>query len=374
MATSVPVRAHEPNPAERRIVALDILRGFAICGVIAANFGYSFKAAGTTVDHVVHSLLNVLVDGAFYPIFCMLFGIGFAIQMERAGANFTGIYLRRLSVLFVIGIAHIILIWWGDILFLYATLGMLLIPARRLPSAWLSAAAGALWALSFFEQPLLLLIGVQQNGRWSTEDLYRRGTYTQVVEMRWRGLPYQLYDALQDPMLLQVLAFLLTGLLIARSGLFKNPRGFPLRKAAALFFAVGIVVRTGLEFTEWQRGEWSRMIVRSAAGLALSCAYSCAALLIARAGRLHALANIGRMALTNYIVEALVRTTVLYGYGFGLQRVAPAAGLALIAAIIGFELWFSRWWLRRYRFGPLEWLWRSATYARWQSVRIPAGP
>ena len=115
------------------------------------------------------------------------------------------------------------------------------------------------------------------------------------------------------------------------------------------------------------------MMLRSAAGLALSCAYSCAALLVARRYRLGALANTGRMALTNYILEALIRTTVLYGYGFALQRVAPAVGLLLIAAIIGFELWFSRWWLRRWRFGPLEWLWRSATYAHWQSMRIPAG-
>ena len=139
-----------------RYVVLDALRGFALLGIILANFPefslwtFADPATHTPLDRVVRGLQFFFIDGKFYTLFSLMFGIGFGIQLENAGQR-TGTFYRRMTVLFAIGFLHLMLLWSGDILMLYAAMGMLLALFRKLPTKRLLPVAGFLLAL-----PLLL--------------------------------------------------------------------------------------------------------------------------------------------------------------------------------------------------------------------------
>ena len=388
-----------PTRENERIILLDALRGFALLGVLLANlrdltlFNFlpeSGRAALNTAasDHWLDLGMAALVDAKAFTIFTLLFGVGFALQAERAAAAGAGLrrYARRLLVLFVIGLAHAYLFWWGDILRLYALLGFFLMPAARirprtlvilgvfvavfvtpflrpmmgalLPPIHSSAEASAA-ALNAFQGPSLTAM-------WKANFAY--DTWTRISA--W-GLPFY------------VLGRLLIGAAIGRSGLLRDPQRhrrlwlrlfsilFPLGLALTAF----ILLRDHGAFGPmqgWWRAEPARGLVRiarSGASLTLGLAYvALFVLLFQRPGCrrwLEILAPIGRMALTHYILQTILALLLFYGVGF---RIGPRFGLpgVLIATLLIFsaQLVASRCWLQRFQFGPLEWIWRSLTYGR----------
>ena len=155
-----------------RYVVLDALRGFALLGIILANFPefslwtFAGPATHTPLDGVVRGLQFFFIDGKFYTLFSLLFGIGFGIQLENSGHSTTTFY-RRMATLFVIGFLHLMLLWSGDILMLYAAMGMLLPLFRRLPTRRLLAVAG-----SFLLLPLLAESFPLRTRRVGLEDDY----------------------------------------------------------------------------------------------------------------------------------------------------------------------------------------------------------
>lgn len=402
--TSEPDGDFAPTIGQERLILLDALRGFALIGVLLVNLRdltlYSFltepsKAALPTAhwDHWLDLSMAAVVDVKAFTIFTLLFGIGFSLQAERAAAAGAGFsrFVRRMVVLLAIGFAHAYFFWWGDILRLYAVLGLFLIPLARARTRTL-ALLGIFIAvfLTPFLRPLmnaiLPAIGPAKAASAAALASFQSASlpvmWSGNLELdRWTrisawGLPFY------------VLGRLLIGAAIGRSGLLRDPtlhRRWWVR-VLAILLPLGVALTAFVMLRDqgafgpmqgWWRGEIARALVRmarSGASLALGLAYvALFVLLFQEAGWrrwLEKLAPIGRMALTNYILQSLLALVLFYGIGFGI---GPRFGLAgvLIATIIIFvlQLLASRWWLERHSFGPLEWLWRTLTYGKEQPWR-----
>lgn len=413
-----PVRAQPVGIAER-IDVLDVLRGFALLGIAIVNIapgGAPIYAMATDIelwtspaDHLASWLISFLAEGKFYPLFSFLFGVGFAIQLTRSeawGTRFGGLYARRLAVLLIIGLVHAFLIWYGDILVLYSVLGFVLLVffRGRSPRALL------VWAGVLLLIPIAiyaLLLGFLELGRGVPEaaveidqslaeseaqyralgeqavQVYSSGSWTQITAQRAQDVLY-FYSIAPFFYAPNVLAMLLIGLYTWKRGVFQDLTGH-MPFIGAVFrwgLAIGLLGSLGYALTTLVA---SRAIPTlptvlgsigyGIGGPALGLGYAAGlVLLVSRSPswreRLAHLAAAGRMALTNYLLQSVIATTVFYSFGFGLTgRLGPALGIILALAIYSANLAFSTWWLRRFRFGPVEWLWRSLTYGHPQPMR-----
>ncbi|MFD9948301.1 DUF418 domain-containing protein [Nonomuraea sp. NPDC059023] len=307
-----------------RVAALDVLRGFALCGILLANVKPIAHMGGTAPADPDSgpSLLGLLVDQRFFPIFSLLFGVGFSLLLESARRHTPRprvLLLRRLLVLAAIGLAHMFLLWRGDILTIYAVAGLVVL----LPSTWLPRWAVAGLAAVLIATPLIL----GSNGVPLVPGLFLLGS-----ALTRYGVIERMEHAVRGPAVLFVLF------------------------AAGAVPAVWLQVATGSNL-------WF-----SVAGLLTAGVYVCGLLLLLRTPLrpvLHRVfAPLGRMALTNYLtatVLVLLATLVLGG-----SPDAWSSGMVvLIAGAVLVPQWVvSTLWLRRFRQGPLEWLWRWATWAR----------
>lgn len=381
--------------AAERIVAIDALRGFALAGILAANSlywsGWDFLSEaqaialyGAEATRQLGYWHKFLVDGKFYTIFSMLFGLGFPLQLARLearGADGLRIFRRRLAVLLGIGAFHLLLIWDGDILTLYALLGFLLPWFRNVPdrslllwaagclllplaAAPLFAAMGwapwrALFGLADALYPELGgpnadLVGHLQRPDW--------GSFFHWKSVGWIIRIHNLLDWWRIP---KVLGAMLIGMWVGRrliAGTLPGDRRLLWRVLAA-GLAIGLPA-SWLYATTPNTGQnsWGSMIGTAPLGLAYAAAF---ALAWPRAQPvLGWLAAPGRMALTNYLAQSLLGSAIYLGIGFGLAGHAPPSTLyAIAAAIFALQVIWSHLWLARFRQGPMEWLWRRLTYA-----------
>ena len=407
-----------PVPASDRIETLDILRGFALLGILLVNMGaFSWPNAYTLwqryfwdsrADAAVDWLVRLLAEGKFYPLFSFLFGLGAAIQMERAdcrGAPFSGRYCRRLLVLLAIGITHALLIWDGDILVTYAVCGFLLLPFRkRQPKTVL------IWSLVCLLIPALLMIllwallaglslvphtgtiiekwfdnpyGSYEDQRETIEEIIRvfsSGSYGEILRERWRNVMNMWVVALfYVP---EFLGLFLLGLYAGKRRIFRDIEGNkPLIRQVLLW---GMVIGLPLNFfnaicmaTTLANQHFLWLLSYSFAGIsgpALGLAYAAGLTMLLCSNQWHLWLRIigpaGKMALSNYLFQSLVCTTIFYSHGFGLfGAVGPAMRLVPTVLIFVGQVAFSTWWLKRFQFGPMEWIWRSLTYGKRQPMR-----
>ncbi|MCC6629501.1 MAG: DUF418 domain-containing protein [Chloroflexi bacterium] len=418
-ATTPTTAIAAPVTAAERIDTVDIVRGFALFGILAVNMAYfshplfaligGLTISTTPLDRAAAFLIRFLAEGKFYSLFSFLFGLGLVLQMTRAearGVAFVPLYARRLLVLLGIGLIHATLIWNGDILVTYALLGFVLLLFRRQsPRALLVWAGVLLLAL-----PLLTIVGasVLELGRLAGDSaaidasfaaseaqfaalaaaaqrVYVTGTFAEITVQRVREylffLPYQLYT------MPSILAMFLLGLYAGRQGIAQDIAGhLPLiRRVAAWGLGLGLplsllyaIISDGASRTEPTPLEAIAVTTWAIGTPALALGYAAGLTLLARLGawrrRLMPLAAAGRMSLSNYLMQSLVCTFIFYGYGLGLfGQVGAAAGLLLTISIYAVQAPLSVWWLRRFRFGPAEWVWRTLTYGRRQPFRLPAG-
>lgn len=407
-----------PIASEERIALLDVLRGFALFGIFVINLGglslYVFltpeqKAAIPTAyfDGAVNFVRHFLFEGKFYSLFSLLFGIGFAVQLIRAGqrpGRFLPLFRRRLLVLLGIGAIHMTLLWDGDILFLYALTGFFLIPFRGREDRTL-----LVWAAALLVLPILLQIFVaasagaldpgapiktlarQMDAHFGYSDKTPWGTV--LSGGGWReyfafvlpGPFYRLADLLSSHRLPKVLAMFLVGYFVGRrmhaGGL--EPHRDLLRRVLVWGLAVGIPANMVMTYFTLRELAWKptgtgvlHAVTYSLGVAPMALAYAAGlALLYMMPGwktRLDVLGPVGRMALTNYLMQTVVGITLFYGIGFGLGgRVGPTLFFPVALAVFALQVAGSHWWLARYRFGPVEWVWRSLTYGARQPMLRP---
>ena len=401
-----------PTPLSERLEVVDILRGVAILGILLVNMelfstpiyqtGMAHRLWPGWGDRTVDWLIRFLAEGKFYTMFSFLFGFGLAMQMERAqarGARFVPLYVRRLFVLLLIGAAHALLLWIGDILVTYAALGFILLLFRNRTPRSLLIAAGLCLSLAIVinAAPAALdLYGERIAGaadrtepveadptrEWLAQQAtraYTQGRFAEIVQQRIRDLRF-LYS-FELLVVFGVLTMFLLGLYAGRRGIFRDVAAHRPLIRGALWWGGGMGLAGSLAFALTATRESAPTDLIGAIGFeigapALSIAYMSGLTLLAQQeawrARLAPLAAVGRTALSNYLLQSLICTTIFYGYGLGLfATMGPAAGAALAVGIYAVQVVLSLWWLRRFQFGPIEWLWRSLTYLRVQPMRVP---
>ncbi len=396
-----------PVSASDRVELIDILRGFALLGILTVNFWGSSGEGVRRLDRIVSEALDIAVSSSFYPLFSFLFGLGFAVQLVRArerGAGVVTVYVRRMLALFLIGAFHAIVIWNGDILVNYALLGLVLIPLHRLPDRWLLVLAAVpliagLWGpvvRGFLgriggeraaEQTLLSDIAVSErtravsllSNRYELDSTATRvASFNSSITARWRQFQSTVRRLLSRFSLLDdVPAFFLIGFVVGRRRILQEAAQHRkgLRRAAVigLIAAVaGTLVVYVVEPTSrvvdslaWSLSDYGATLFYISA-ISLGVTFVPA---IARAFRRFAAA--GRIGLTNYLLQSVAMTLLFSHYGASLKQ--PSTAIWLVINLVFFfavQIPLSRWWIRRFRFGPAEWVWRSLTYGSPQPMRL----
>ena len=348
---------------EERIVTLDILRGLALFGMILVHFHQRMEIPSTGIEDIVGWVIWLGLETKAWAIFALLFGAGFAILMRRAearGQRVAPMFLRRMLMLAIIGIAVQVLTGFS-ILIEYAIWGVPLLLVRKLPTRALMimalAASAALSAYSQFKP-------YSRGPYWQqVKDAEERGTFGEAVAARAANMKWQ-YS--QTRALIPDSSFVLfiLGLLAIRHGIFEEPKKKLRIITGAMIF--GFVSWAAIWFVFPRLSIDNGFGVISDQWLAFTYIGAVVLLLAYRPiwrDRLAPFGITGRMALTNYALQATILSVLASGYGFGL-KIRP--WLELPAAILLFLilLVLSTFWLRRFSYGPLERLWRSFTYWR----------
>jgi uncharacterized protein len=396
-------RAAQPLRGKDRLVLMDGARGLALLGILLVNL----RGMGTpSMAYGVHSIWSgpwavgaevvsaFLLDGAFWTLFALLFGAGFSVMMGDSGPRSRSIglsaYYRRLFLIGGFGLLHVLLLWWGDILMIYALAGIALPLFRRRQVAGL-----LIWAAVFTFAPLglylMLLVAGQLAGaatmaEWAAEyesdtrawmsflvEHYRSSDFGVVAWARWQEFSYNLWYAFC--FLPSALGVMLIGMALAKAERFRLDRaqdGF-YRKLllgallpavlGKLAYAAGFLAGDALDF--WANAAFmcGAVIGGPAAGLLFLCALRAVYLSRAASWLREGLVLAGRMALTLYLMQSLIAGFIFYGYGLGLYAKVPPYLLWPLGLIVfAGQVAFARYWLARHRMGPLEYLLRRFTY------------
>lgn len=478
-----PGNEHSLGPVSEssRIEVMDILRGFALVGIIFMNvewFSRSstelgfFDTSLTGVDHAAGWLVRCFVEGKFYKLFTLLFGMGFTVMLLRAqeaGRPFAAWFSRRMAVLLLFGLGHAIFIWNGDILATYAVGGfafLLWIHLFRKPRlrrfnnprsflkigiVWLvipvlaAGLAGMGYSLvtdnAALEENWLADVEIAQivdeklaepvrevsedaeeplpeesNSADEDEDdseltdeelrdkriedtvdrkrkreeraakeesILSEGTYLDGTRLRLSKIPQTLGQSIAFALVIMV-PICLIGYWFVVSGVLRNHHQHRalfrnmawIGTTSGFFLSVG-----GLMLLQHPAAAISRSLAPIGGMLfhlsqfLMAAGYLGIVVLLADGRAMHGalahLAPFGRMALTNYILQSVILGTLFYGVGFGLYgEVSRAMQIVLVLLIVAVQILYSKWWLTRYRFGPLEWIWRCATYKSLQPIRL----
>lgn len=397
-----------PSAPAERIVEVDIVRGFALFGVLLVNmygFGADSIAWNAPSDRLAYTTTHFLFDSKSWTLFSMLFGFGFALQLMRAtarGLPFLATYLRRLAVLFVFGAAHTLL-YDGDILILYAELGLGLLFLHRLPTRWLLVLAVGLLLIFPFGHLLTpdrdaeigIAIETVADARITLElqsqtHVYTQGSLAEVAAYNATAIlatPFDEFNWADSG--LAAFAMFLLGYVLGRSGIMNNipEKITSIARVRNWGLGIGLTAMTAelaltasSGYAVYRPSSAAPMVILAGdllfafGTVALALGYAAMLVLAAQTpkGRklLAPLAGVGRMALTVYLTQTLIFTSLFYGYGLDMAyRVGPVTVSIWAVAIFVGQVLACRWWLRRYRFGPAEWLWRCLSYLKWQRLR-----
>lgn len=406
-----------PVQTKEREIFMDVLRGFAILGIFIANLaGFSWynESANATgpmllpeLDHKMSFLHHMFIEGKFYSIFSLLFGWGIALQIKRGVAN--GInpmptIRRRLFFMLLLGAVHL-LIWPGDIVFFYALLAFILLPLRKFSNKTLLITGGILilspillywlkmtWPVLNYPAELMVKTGIKVDGALmniqSDEQfmkIMKEGTWFDQLKMNISGFFFRYNHLFFVSRVPKVLGMFLIGYVIGRSDFFKN-----INQHKKLVYwviggglAIGLVANYFLAY--YMTNHMRDYFQLKTKGLYQTIAYALgvAPLALAYVGIfmfsfqttrgkkiLSVFAPVGKMAFSNYIMHSLIGNFVFLGAGLGyMGQVGPVYYTLFGIGIFIIQIILSTIWLKYFNYGPVEWLWRSATYKKWQPMR-----
>jgi uncharacterized protein len=405
-----PVDRLAPVDPGHRIEAIDMVRGFALFGVLLVNM-FNFGAYSITwneaVDQFAFSIMRVFFETKSWRLFSFLFGLGFAIQLMRAqqrDSNITAFYLRRMAILFAIGAGHA-LIYRGDILMLYAELGVLLLFLRNVPPRRLLILSVCLLAIFPIGHAATTLIDPVQAVPADFATLFESdlaeleesrkthiravGSITQVMAFNAR-LSNPFKDILGPESSIAVFAMFLLGLYAGRLGILSDISGHLtlIRKIFRWGFPIGLLsmaaeralnATTGYAvFRDQQASLLPQLLgdlIFTYGSTILALSYAAGIVLLAQ----HAIGKrllapfgaAGRIGLTIYLSGSLMFGTLFYGFAFGnIFRLGPAAVMGYAVLFFTLLMLFATWWTSRFRFGPAEWFWRALTYLKLPPMKL----
>ncbi|MFO7829922.1 MAG: DUF418 domain-containing protein [Bacteroidales bacterium] len=407
----------KPVETKKRIHILDILRGFAILGILMVNmplFNSPFfsRLSNFTIwesfpNQVADIFIRFFFEGKFYSLFSILFGIGFFLFLQKqneSGKSIIPTFRRRLFYLLIFGVLHITLLWFGDILLVYALFGFVMILFKNKSTKGLIK-----WVVAMILIPVIitglavLLVSLgkmhpegaeqieasfaqqEQQMRDLSEkalQVYSSGTFSEIFNMRlteWKNTLGGFLFFYPN-----VFAMFLLGFYIAKKGwLFNIKENITVfRKMfwyGLIFGIVGNGIYTyGMEYSSQMDMNPTTFISMLGFGFgvpAMTLFYIAAFALAIEKGIFKwctkRLAPVGRMALTNYLLQSVICTTLYFSYGFGLYgQVNIWQGIVLTLVIFVLQIFFSNLWLKRFHYGPMEWLWRVLTYKKRQEFKI----
>ena len=369
-----------PSTAAQRITSLDTIRGIAILGILPMNalvFGLdnaaynnlSTDGLDTFPDWAIGLLTLLFIDQKMMALFSLLFGVGVVIFAERVtakGRRVVALSLWRFALLAAVGAVHS-LFWVGDILLVYALCAPVVLLVRRLPTGVLATAGVVLALAGSFTAPLVQAT-VGPDGAGLGEYWFAGGAAMSPSVETWFGL-----DAVG-----RALGLMLIGVVLYRLGIVQGDRDDAFYRRLAVWglavggaiTTVGIVVRS---VSDWSPDVALVGHIPTGVGtIPMALAYMSLIVLWNRSGSRHLerFRNTGRMALTNYLVQTILGLSML-GWLLADVDLTRTMIAVWILGVWALQLWWSTAWLQRYRYGPFEWAWRSATYRSRQPLRRP---
>ncbi len=396
-----------PIAASGRAWDIDAVRGCAILGLIFANLPlftsadhyreiFDAPAALHGANLAATAFVEFFVSGKCATLLAFLLGAGLAWQQQRAeaaGGNYRLVTLRRLGALFILGVLHSLLLWWGDVLCLYAIIGTGALLMTGLPALWRRlAAAGLIGGWLFFFTALSVLGVATDSGpieadesdpvfEWARhaiaviETTYRQGSFLAVAKLR--ALEAAAWQALAILYVPLYLGIVLLGYDAVRTGWFPRAGRLPARPVVLTLAAIALALTATHTYLAAIHpisaiAEITNIAVAIPASILLAAVYLLAILRLA-AGRasfaLQPAALVGRTALSNYLLQSLLAALLFHPYGAGLFGRLDAGPVLLVAiGIAALQLALTRAWLAVFPTGPMEWLWRRATYGRPQAA------
>ncbi|WP_077325050.1 DUF418 domain-containing protein [Virgibacillus siamensis] len=382
-----------PTKGSERLTWIDAARGFAIFGIFIVNigafsapyflYGGAEEAWSAPVDQFTQAFKDVFFQASFYTLFSILFGFGFQIMMERVidkGINAKLFLFRRLLILICFGIVHAFLIWSGDILLSYGIIGLFLIAFIHRKDKTLLAYAIVLlgFSVSYFSHYLFQVreflgysnfVGINQ-----ARENYLSNDLSVIISQNIHDWIYS--NGLFTYLLFvtTLLPMFLLGMYIARRRWLHEPAAN--KRVIWSWWSVSLLFFISLKWGPYLYGnpEWFYFIQDNVGGTASALFYlfSITLLYQSRIGAklFQPFSYVGRMSLTNYIFQSVISFVLFYGVGFGLYgSITPSVSIGIVIIVFSLQVVLSKFWMVKYRFGPLEWVWRSLTYQKIQPMR-----
>lgn len=400
----------QPTLGTQRIQSLDVLRGFAILGILIMNIqSFSMPAAAymnpsaygdlTGINKIAFLLSDLFADQKFMSIFSILFGAGIILITDRAKKkqrSAARIHYSRNFWLLIIGLCHAYLIWYGDILVTYALIGFLIFFLRNKSPKTLLILAGTVLLVPTL---INMLFGFSLP-YWPQEDLNQTAQIwlpdAEVIQKEIMAYQSswtkQLETRINAALGLQTFVFfinflwraggmMLIGMAFYKLGILSAQKSEAFYKRMVYWgfglglpiTALGLLINSqnnwSFEFSMFQGAEFNYW-----GSIALAFAYIGIIMLICKSEGFkqfkYLMSNVGRMALTNYLMQSIICTFIFYGHGLALfGSVERATGLLIVLGVWILQIMYSPWWLNRFQFGPFEWFWRSLTYWKLQPFR-----
>lgn len=399
---------------KQRILLVDALRGFALFGIILAHIGGWFIAGAMPSEvwqkyqndlgsTIVNYFDAIFITGKFYTFFSFLFGVSFALQLlqkKESDKAFIPRFMWRLVILFIIGFVHHIH-WKGDILGIYAFLGFFMLLFRNASDKIL------LIAILFFtlnvpsfireviaynevpEKPKTEKEQKAENEKSERENAksyytLKKGSYTEIVVQNFKDLKFKADFQWNSGRIFVTFGFFLLGLLVGKRKIFEHLNENKKLIKKMMWWSIGVNIFIIAFFLTidiaqlWDKmPKWFGMVgnfLFSLHSLLMTIFYITGlSLWLSKTYMEKVLINfsaIGKMALSNYLLQSAIGVMLFYSVGFGLAGdISPAWCYVIGIGIFIFQIIFSKWWLSKFYYGPVEWLWRSATYLKWQAIK-----